>query len=180
MRRVASALLLVGLVLAASGAASAGADDLPACSPRDLAFALPATSAPHQSQALGFAASNVGATACRLELPLVLTLRPRFREPLRVSPAASRLRLVAPRLGPRARATVSWTYTNYCGRYDSWREPILYTVAVAGIELRGRSGAAPCHASGAPVSLGVLFACPGARGPAIEAILPRPLPLCPR
>jgi hypothetical protein len=132
-----------------------------------------------QTWAVGFAVYNTGRTTCRLALPVSLTLRHRWRAPLRVEPRTSRLTLVARALRPRAEAGVTWTYENYCGRHNSNERPIVFIVHVRGIELRGRGGTPPCHGRGGPVTVRVLFACPGARGPAIDAILPRPLPLCP-
>ncbi len=169
-------VLLGSLTLTAGGSASRTARDF-ACESRQLAFALPEPSAPMQTWAVGFAVYNTGG-ACRLALPISLTLAHRAGPPLQVSPPSSRLTLIARNFGPHARAGVTWTYTNYCGRHNSSERPITYSVRVRGIELRGLGGTPPCQGRKRPVQLRVLFACPGATGPAIEAILPRPLPLC--
>jgi hypothetical protein len=179
--RFACFLFIVGcsFTVTASGAA-ARATRADGCSTDQLAFALPQPSAPMQTRAVGFAVYNTGRRTCHLALPLSLTLSGRWDAPLGVEPQASRLTLVARKLRPRAQASVTWTYENYCGGHDSSERPIVYRVRVGGIELRGRGGTPPCHDRRRPVSVRVLFACPGARGPAIDAILPRPLPLCPR
>jgi hypothetical protein len=178
--RFACLVLIAGcsFTVTASGAASSLTRAY-ACSTDQLAFALPQPSAPTQTWAVGFAVYNTGRTTCRLALPLSLTLRHRSQAPLRTEPRASRLTLVAGRLRPWAEAGVTWTYENYCGRHNAGERPIVYSVRVRGIELRGRGGTPPCHDRSRPVTVRVLFACPGARGPAIDAILPRPLPLCP-
>lgn len=116
--------------------------------------------------------------ACRLALPVSLTLGHRAGAPLQVAPRSSRLTLVARTFRPHARASVTWTYTNYCGRDNSSERPITYSIRVRGIELRGLGGTPPCLDGKRPVQVSVLFACPSATGPAISAILPRPLPLC--
>ena len=179
MRRSApvAIALLSSLTLAAGGSASR-TTPTSACDDRQLAFALPVPSPPQQQQAVGFAVHNTG-RACRLALPISLTLahRPGLRS-LRLAPRVSRLTLVARAFAPRSQAQVVWAYANYCDGHNSSERPIMYTVRVRGIELRGFGGTAPCNNRTAPVQLGVLFACPGATGPAISAILPRPLPLC--
>jgi hypothetical protein len=149
------------------------------CDPDQLAFALPQPSPPMQTWAVGFAVHNTGPT-CRLGLPVSLALAHRSGRPLRVSPRSSRLTLVDPSFGARAKSGVTWTYSNYCGSRDGSTRSVVHVVRAAGIELRGAGGTPPCHAPAYPIRLRVLFACPGARGPAIRAILPRPLPLCPR
>jgi hypothetical protein len=169
-------VLLGSLTLTAGGSASRTSRDF-ACESRQLAFALPEPSAPTQTWAVGFAVYNTGAE-CRLALPISLTLARRAGPPLQVAPRSSRLTLVAPTFRPHARAGVTWTYTNYCGRHNSSERPITYSVRVRGIELRGLGGAPPCLDRQRPVQASVLFACPGATGPAISSILPRPLPLC--
>jgi hypothetical protein len=181
MSRFAYLVLVLGcsFTVTASGAASRSSRAY-ACSSDQLAFALPQPSPPSQTQAVGFAVYNTGRTTCRLALPLSLTLGHRSGARLRVEPRASRLTLIAERLRPRAKAQVAWSYQNYCGRDNSSERPIVYRIRVAGIDLRGRGGTPPCLNRRQPVSVRVLIACPGARGPAVEAILPRPLPLCPR
>jgi hypothetical protein len=169
-------VLLGSLPLTPGGSASRTSRDF-ACESRQLAFALPEPSAPMQTWAVGFAVYNTGG-ACRLALPIALTLAHRAGPPLQVAPRSSRLTLVARKFRPHARAGVTWTYTNYCGRHNSSERPITYSVQVRGIELHGLSGTPPCHDRKRPVQVRVLFACPGATGPAIAAILPRPSPLC--
>jgi hypothetical protein len=180
VNRVAAAVVLVplgcALSLAASGAASRGPYS---CDREQLAFALPQVSPPMQTWAVGFAVHNTG-PRCRLALPVSLTLAHRSGRPLRVVPRRSRLTLVARSFGPRARAGVTWTYWNYCGPDRSIERAVTHVVRVAGIQLRGAGGTPPCHAPAQPVRLSVLFACPGATGPAIRAVLPRPSQLCPR
>lgn len=181
MSRVGPVVLIVGCSLAVTpGGAASRPTRVPACLTDQLAFALPQPSAPTQKWAVGFAVHNTGRTSCRLTLPMSLTLRHRSGVRLRVVPPASRLTLLARALRPRAHAGVTWTYANYCGRHNSSERPIVYSVRVGGIELRGRGGTPPCHDRRRPVYLSVLFACPDATGPAIAAILPRRLPLCPR
>jgi hypothetical protein len=169
-------VLLGSLTLTAGGSASRTSRDF-ACESRQLAFALPEPSAPMQTSAVAFAVYNTGG-ACRLELPISLTLAHRAGAPLQVAPRNSRLTLLARTFRPHARASVTWTYTNYCGRHNSGERPITYSVRIRGIELSGLGGTPPCLDRKRPVQLSVLFACPSATGPAIGAILPRPLPLC--
>jgi hypothetical protein len=169
-------VLLGSLSLTAGGSASRTTGDYE-CESNQLAFALPEPSAPAQTWPVGFAVYNTG-RACRLALPISLRLVHRAGLPLPVAPRSSRLTLVARTFRPRGRASVTWTYANYCGRRSSSERPIVYSVRVLGIELRGLGGTPPCQDRKRPVQLRVLFACPGARGPAIRAILPRPLPLC--
>jgi hypothetical protein len=178
MNRSACLVIVVlgSLALTAGGSASRTTRDF-ACESRQLAFALPEPSAPMQTWAVGFAVYNTGG-ACRLALPISLTLAHRAGPPLQGAPRSSRLTLVARKFSPHARAGVTWTYTNYCGRHNSSERPITYSVRVRGIELRGLGGTPPCQSRKLPVQVRVLFACPGATGPAIAAILPRPLPLC--
>jgi hypothetical protein len=171
-------VLLGSLALAAGGSAASRTSRDFACESRQLAFALPEPSAPMQARAVGFAVYNTGG-ACRLALPISLTLGNRAGHPLHVAPRSSRLTLVARTFRSHARAGITWTYTNYCGRRNSSERPITYSVRVRGIELRGLNGTPPCLGRKRPVQVSVLFACPGATGPAISAILPRPLPLCP-
>jgi hypothetical protein len=180
VNRLASFVLLLGCSLAGTAGNAASTNQVHRCSTDQLAYALPQRSAPSQTWAVGFAVFNTGRTSGRLMLPLSLALGHRSQEPLRVLPRESRLTLIAPVLRPLAQAGVTWTYTNYCGGHESSERPIVYTVRVSGVELRGRAGTAPCRSQRLPVRLSVLFACPGAKGPAIAAILPRPLPLCPR
>jgi hypothetical protein len=174
-RRVSLVVVLSSLSLAASGSASR---QVAVCQMEQLAFTLPRPSAPMQHGAVGFGVHNTG-RECRLALSLSLTLLDRRGRPLRASPRRSVLTLVARTFGPRAQAGVIWEYTNYCGTYKPGQSPIRQVVRVAGIELRGSGGAAPCYVPGSPLEVSVLFACPGARGPAIDAVTPRPLPLCP-
>ena len=144
-----------------------------------LAFSFSGPPAPTQTQAVGLEVHNTGGM-CRLELPVSLTLAHREGRTLHVSPRTSRLTLVARILRPRGRAWVTWTYANYCGRHNWSDRPVVHIVRVPGIEIREFGGLPPCLNPKRAVALTVLFACPGARGPAIEAILPRPTPLCPR
>jgi hypothetical protein len=178
MNRSACLVIVVlgSLALTAGGSASRTTRDF-ACESRQLAFALPEPSAPMQTWAVGFDVYNIGG-ACRLALPISLTLAHRAGPPLQAAPRSSRLTLVARKFSPHARAGVTWTYTNYCGRHNSSERPITYSVRVRGIELRGLGGTPPCQSRKRPVQVRVLFACPSATGSAIAAILPRPLPLC--
>lgn len=179
MSRFAPVVLILGCSLAVTaGGAASRPTRVHVCDFEQLAFALTQPSPPTQSQAVGLAVYNT-AHECRLALPVSLTVAHRSGRPLRVTPHASRLTLLDRTFGRRAWAGVTWTTHNYCGRERS-DKPILYIVRVGPIQVRGTDGAPPCHARTTPVSVVVLFACPRARGPAIDAILPRPLPLCPR
>jgi hypothetical protein len=179
--RVACLALLASVLTVTGADGSARATSpIPACSFDRLAFALTEPSPPMQSQAVGFVAHNTERTACRMALPVSLTLEDRPPRRLRVAPRVSRLTLIAGTLRSHARASVTWTYTNYCGSHDPAKGVILQTVRVGRIELRAHGDAPPCHSPTEPVDVRVLFACPSARGPAITVVLPRPLPLCPR
>jgi hypothetical protein len=177
-----SVLLLVValgcLVIVGAGGSVPGSASADECGYSQLAFSLPGPPAPSQTQAVGLDVHNTG-RACRLELPVSLALSHRAGKPMRVSPRLSRLTLVAGMFKPRQRAWVTWTYANYCGRHNSSERPVVHVLRTAGIELREYGGTPPCHDPRRPVGLDVLFACPGARGPAVRAILPRPLKLCP-
>ena len=151
-----------------------------ACSMDQLAFAFTEPSAPMQTQAVGFTVYNTDRTTCGLSLAISLMVKDRSALHLRVAPRTSRLTLVARNFRPHARAGVTWTYTNYCGRHPPSEQLIAHIVRVGRLEFRARGDAPPCHDRSRPVEVSVLFACPGAKGPAIAAILPRPLPLCPR
>jgi hypothetical protein len=175
--RLVGIALACSLTLGSSGVASRKRR-LPVCGTGQLAFSLPGPPAPSQTEAVGLDVHNIGTTACRLALPISLRLA-RAGERMRVSPRTSRLTLVTRRFAPHARAWVAWTYANYCGRHNSSDRPIAHIVQVPGLELRGRGGTPPCVDRRQPTGLDVRFACPGAKGPAIRAILPRPLELCP-
>lgn len=148
------------------------------CGLGQLAFSFSGPPAPTQTQAVGFDVRNTGGR-CRLALPVSLTLAHREGRTLHVSPRTSRLTLVARTFRARGRAWVTWTYANYCGKHNSSDGPIVRIVRVPGVEMREFGGTPPCLNPKRAVRLTVLFACPSARGPAIEAILPRPIPLCP-
>jgi len=172
-------ILACFLMVTAGGAASRATRDY-ACTIDQLAFAFSEPSAPMQTQAVGFTVYNTDRTRCRLALPISLMLKDRSALHLRVAPRTSRLTLVARRFRPHARAGVTWTYTNYCGSHNPNEQLIMHIVRVHRIEFRAKGDAPPCHNQNRPIDVRVLFACPGAKGPAIAAILPRPLPLCPR
>lgn len=181
MSRFACLVLLLACSLAVTvgGAASRATSDY-ACSMDQLAFAFSEPSAPMQTQAVGFTVYNGDRTACRLALPISLMVKDLSPRHLRVAPRISRLTLVSRNFRAHARAGVTWTYTNYCGGNNATSQMILHIVRVRRIELRAKGDTPPCHNRNRPVDVRVLFACPGAEGPAIAAILPRPLPLCPR
>jgi len=121
------------------------------------------------------------ATACRLALPISLTLRHVDGRPLAVRGGTSRLTLTARRLAKGGRAYAIWTYTNYCFPDSKFAgSKVLELFRLAGRVLRVKGGGAPCNRPGQPLSLQLLFACPSAHGPAVEAVTPRSLPLCPR
>jgi hypothetical protein len=136
-------IVLLGFLILTAGGSASRMSRAFVCESRQLAFALPEPSAPMQTSAVGFAVYNTGG-ACRLALPVSLTLGHRAGAPLQVVPRSSRLTLVARTFRPHARAGVTWTYTNYCGRHNSSERPITYSVRVRGIELRGLGGTPPC------------------------------------
>jgi hypothetical protein len=175
------ATLLAGCALAlavnAPSAVDAASRDVPTCRSDDLAFSLPAGTPPSQTEVVLLAVVNVD-RQCRLELPVTLALELRDGSRIRTSPARSELTLAASRFDRHDRAWVSWTYANYCGEHNSSDEPIVLDVRLPDIELRGFGGTPPCNVRRLPTDLRVFRACPGARGPAIRAILPRPMPLC--
>jgi hypothetical protein len=175
MRRLLCLVVALSpFILTASGGAT---HQNSLCGMEHLAFTLPEVSAPMQSGAVGFGVHNTG-RACRLALPISLTLLDSGGRPLKTTPRRSVLTIVAGNFGARAQATVVWAYTNYCGTYNPGQQPIRQVVRVAGIELRGSGSGASCYTPSLPLRVSVLFACPGARGPAIDAVTPRPLPLC--
>lgn len=181
MSRVACLVLLLACSLTVTaGGASSRANRIYACSMNQLAFAFSEPSAPMQTQAVGFTAYNTDRTACRLALPISLMLKDSSPRHLEVAPRVSRLTLVAQEFHSHAQAGVTWTYTNYCGNHKPGKGVIMQIVRVHRIDLRAKGDAPPCHSRKQPIDVRVLFACPSARGPAIAAILPRPLPLCPR
>jgi hypothetical protein len=171
--------LACSLTMTAGGASSRDTETY-ACAIDQLAFALSEPSAPMQTQAVGFVVYNTDRAACRLALPIALTLKDSSSRHLPVAPQSSRLTLVARRFGSHAKAGVTWTYTNYCGSHNAGEQLIMYSVHVKHIELRASGDAPPCHNRKRSMVVDVLFACPDARGPAIAAVLPRPLKLCPR
>lgn len=181
MSRFACLILFLAcsLTMTAGGASSRNTRTY-ACATDQLAFALSEPSAPMQTQAVGFVVYNSDRAACRLALPISLTLKDSSPRHLPVAPRSSRLTLVARRFASHAEAGVTWTYTNYCGSHNAGEQLIMYIVRVNRIELRASGHAPPCHNRKRPMVVEVLFACPNARGPAIAAVLPRPLRLCPR
>jgi hypothetical protein len=175
MDRTAQALLVVaGCALAVATAGDGRAERSYVCAFDQLAFKRQEISAPQQTQAVAIAVYNTR-SACRLRLPVSLRLVHIDGRPLRVAGGTSRLTLKAARIEKGAKASAAWTYTNYCGG-DSARPGPKVTVIfrIDDVELRTNSGGAPCNAPGDPIVLRLLFACPSATGPAVNAVRAQP------
>jgi hypothetical protein len=175
--RITLAAALGCVTIVAQSGAAPPAEQRSVCRDAQLAFALPAVSAPHQHGAVGLSVHNTGRT-CQLRLPVTLTLSGRHSR-IVVSPRVSRLTLTGT-LRARGRAFVTWAYRNYCGGDKPGQLPVRYRVGVHGIELSSASTGAECYDRRLPVAVSVLFACPGATGPAISEVTSRRFPLCPR
>jgi hypothetical protein len=165
MRR---ALVLAALVFVAAGAGGAESAPPPACRPDSLAFQPLEPPPPQQSASTGIAVYNTG-PACRLALPVALTLARNGGAPVRVA-GAGRLTLTAKRLRTGGRASAAWAYTNDCASRHEAGATVLSIYRLAHAELRLHGGDPPCNAPGHPVDLVLLSACPSATGPAVDAM----------
>ena len=168
------------LLLMVASRATAGTPGISVCASDQLAVGRAEASPPQQHQAAGLEIHNTGAP-CRLALRISLTLRHLDGRSLEVAGGTSRLTLTSRRLTTGGRAFAVWAYTNYCSPDSPLAGPkVTETFRLADRVLRLSGGGAPCNRPGHPLDLRLLFACPSAFGPAVEAVTPRRLPLCPR